>query len=67
MLCAIEGVWRVVVWQMESTTLDGRNTSEMVVLLRMQMRIGYKNRQKNSIILTREIPTGKIGRNSYSC
>jgi hypothetical protein len=65
-LCAIEGVWRVVVWQMESTILGGRSTSEMVVLLRMQMRIGYRNRQKNSTILTREIPTGKIGRNSHS-
>ena len=47
----------------ESTALDGRNTSEMMVLLRMQMRIGYRNGQKNSTILTRRIFTEKIDRN----
>jgi hypothetical protein len=51
--------YKLVRYTSETVVLHSRNTSEMVVLLRMQIRIGYRNRQKNSTILTKEIPTGK--------
>ena len=55
--------YKLVRYTSETVVFDDRNTSEMMVLLRMQMRIGYRNGQKNSTILTRRIFTEKIDRN----